>query len=131
MSDLYGSLSIQILKGSSRTLRLQVLDQEGNAVNLSAPAATVYFTVRKREGDADPAIISKVSSTPSQITILTPQVDADKKGKADIFLVPADTANLTPDQYRYDVWVVQGVTAHYVVIPPSGFEVRPSVTVIP
>lgn len=128
MSDLVGSASFHIVKGTTLTLQLTVLDQDGNTVSLAS--ATVYFTVRLQEGDADPPLISKSSANPLQIEILTPQTDVSKKGRANIYLQPTDTLSLGPDQYRYDVWVTIG-TARYCVIPPSMMEIRPSVTVLP
>lgn len=128
MPDLIGSAAFPIIRGTSLTLGLTVLDQSGATVDLST--ATVYFTVRRQEGDADPPLISKSSVNPAQIEILTPQSDVSKKGRANIYLTPTDTSGLAPDQYRYDVWAVIG-TLRYCVIPPSMMEIRPSVTVLP
>lgn len=127
MSHTSDPNNIQITQGESQTRRLTVRDADGNLVDLTG--CVVYLTVKAKEGDTV-ALISKVSTTPSQILILTPQT-LDNKGKADIFFTPTDTLTMTPKDYRFDTWVVLASLQRKVVIRPSPFTVQPTVTVIP
>lgn len=126
-SMLLAANSVSIYKGSSKTLCLTVNNGTGcdsgtGPVNLTG--ATIYFTVKCREGDPSP-IISKSSNVVGQIVITEPRA-----GKAKIYLTPLDT-NLDPGQYKFDVWVVLSSGKRYPVVTPSIIEILPAVTEIP
>ena len=114
---------LNIVRGVSKTLRLTVVDEDGDAVDLTD--AVVYFSVKILLSDAE-AVIEKTSETPADITILAQS--GDTLGKADIFLVPSDTLSLSAEKHYYDVWVELVTGARYCVVSPSAFWIRRGVT---
>lgn len=115
-----------ILRGTSKTYRLTVVDDDGARVDLTG--ATVHFTVRTALG-APTAAIAKTSANPLQIAILN-QAVATTKGQADIMLTPSDTSSLL-GKLIYDVWVVLVSGSRYGVVEPSTFLVNRAVTELP
>lgn len=117
-----------ILRGTSKTYRLTVIDDNGDRVDLTG--ATVYFTVRTALGAA-PASIAKTSANVLEIEILNQAVPATK-GQADIFIAPSDTASPPLlGKLIYDVWVVLVSGKRYCVVEPSAFLVNRAVTELP
>ena len=116
-----GPDTIEVYKGESKTLVLTVLDENRAAQDLTG--ATLTMTVRKRITDTT-AVITKVSTTVTEIEIQTPATD----GKAKIFLVPADTSALAVGPYVYDVWVTLSSGRRSPVIKPSLFSILQAVT---
>lgn len=112
--------ALEILRGSTKTLRLSVQDSEGEAVDLTG--ATVYFTVKKKIGDSLP-LFQKISTNLTQAEIY----DA-KGGIAKIYLYPADTQQRCPGDYYFDIWVVTSTGKQFAVVPPSKFTIEASVT---
>jgi hypothetical protein len=115
--------AMEMYRGTSKTFILEITDEEGAVVNLTG--STIYFTV-KDSIDAVNPLIQKKSSDALQIDIYDPV-----GGKAKIYLDPADTQALALKPRIFDVWVVLTSGKRYVVIPPSDFVLKPSVTVIP
>jgi hypothetical protein len=115
--------SIEMYRGTSKTFILEVTDEAGDVVNLTG--CTIYFTVKERLEEVNP-LIQKKSSDAMEIDIYDPT-----GGKAKIYLNPADTQALALKPRTFDVWVVLSSGKRYVVIPPSDFVLKPSVTVIP
>ena len=122
-SALLPANSLSIFKGTSRTLELHVIDSTGKCVNITG--ATIVFTLKKCAGDQFP-IIQKTSASILQVEITDP-----KGGVARIYLNPADTMNLDPGDYVYDVWIILASGKRYVLIPESTFTVLQGVTVLP
>lgn len=120
-----GAQTIELFKGQSKTFLLSVKEEPANTP-ADLTGATVYFTVKRRVGDAT-AIIAKTSATVTEIEILVPETD----GKAKIFLSPSDTNAMSPGNYVYDVWVELVSGKRYPVIEPSAFVLKDSVTVFP
>lgn len=120
--DLSSDNPISMIRGSSRTLELHVVDTEGNERDITD--ARVLFTVKRAMGDTQP-LIQKDSVDPLQIELVAPRT-----GRARIYLYPADTRSLSARAYPYDVWVLLD-GKNYCVIPPSEFKVEPSVTQVP
>ncbi len=115
--------ALEVVKGSSRTLPLQVTDPvTGAAVNLTS--STIYFTVKRKLSDTIP-LIQKTTTLSSEIALTLP-----REGEAEIYLLPADTGRLDAGSYLFDVWVILADGTRHPVIPPSSFEVQPSVTVL-
>lgn len=115
--------AIQIIRGASRTVELAVTDDTGAPVDLTG--AKVYLSVKSSPTDARP-LIQKVSTDSTQVEITTP-----REGKAKIYFVPADTQNLDPHEYTFDVWAVLASGKRYPIIEPSIFAVQPGVSFIP
>jgi len=116
-----GSQTVEVQQGETVTLQLSVVDTDGNPVDLAT--TTVWFTVRRRPGDAR-LLIQKDSSDIAEVEILSPTAD----GIANIMLVHDDTKNLRPDTYAFDAWIAYPGGAVHPVIEPSPFIVTPTVT---
>lgn len=115
--------ALEVVKGSSRTLPLVVTDPStGEAVNLTS--SMIYFTVKRKISDPIP-LIQKTTTLSSEIALTAP-----REGKAEIYLLPSDTIRLDAGSYLFDVWVILADGKRHPVVPPSSFEVRPSVTVL-
>jgi hypothetical protein len=115
--------SVTVIRGSSKTFQLTVVDQLGKPVDLTG--AALFFTVKEKLEDPYP-LIQKKSSDPTQILITNP-----KGGVAQIYLLPQDTANREPKDHVFDCWISLVSGKRYPVIPPSTFEVVAGVTAIP
>jgi|6_EtaG_2_1085325.scaffolds.fasta_scaffold09746_3 hypothetical protein len=87
-----------IPRGDSREYRLEVTDENENVVNITG--ATIYFTVKSFNSDADPGAFQLSSANPAQITI-----DDGGNGKARIFVTNTNTQDLDIKRYVYDVQV--------------------------
>lgn len=109
--------SITIVRGDSRVLRIDVLDENGAAYN-PAPLDTITMTVRKgshrgeiviqkETGDADVAVIS---------------------GGWQITIQPEDTEELSYTLYFYDIEVTLEDGYKQTVIPYSSFNLVREVT---
>lgn len=123
MSILFPENAITIIRGSSKTLKLTVTDENGAMVNLTG--ATVYFSVKVAERDPQP-LFQKSSLNPAQAEITVP-----REGVALIYLQPSDTQNLDPHEYVFDAWVILANGKRYPVVKPSVFAVQPGVSFIP
>ncbi len=120
---------ISFIRGETKTLRVTITDEDGELLNLTG--STVYFRLKQKITDADPAIILKDSGTPTDIEILLPQTTLTNTGRADIKLVPSDTSGLTPGKYVYDVWIALASGAEHTVVKPSVFFIEQAVTQLP
>lgn len=114
--------AVTVIRGSSKTFQLKVVDQLGKPVDLTG--AALFFTVKEKLEDPYP-LIQKKSSDPTQILITNP-----KGGVAQIYLQPQDTANRDPIEHVFDVWASLAGGKRYPVIPPSSFEIVAGVTMI-
>lgn len=115
--------SIFLTQGAARTLTMSVTDSSGAVVNLTG--ATVVFTVKVRSSDTA-VVFRKTSSDPTQIQI----VDA-RAGLVSIFIEAADTKYRNPQEYIFDIWVIEPSGRPYPVIQPSPFVIQPGVTFLP
>lgn len=122
-SSILPENALSIIRGSSKTLELSVVDDSDAAVPLTG--AQIYFTV-KRCADDSQSLISKTTAVITQI-----EITSAVGGKARIFLNPGDTQNMPAGNYTFDVWVVLTSGKRFPVVLPSTFEVLPGVTVIP
>lgn len=114
--------SLDVIRGSSKTLALTVLDETGAPVDLTG--ARVIFTVKSSPTDGVP-LVQKDSNVPTQVGI-----DSPRTGEAKIYLQPADTHGMDPIEYIFDVWVVLASGKRYPVVQPSIFRIKPGVTVL-
>lgn len=123
MSILAPENSVEIIRGSSLTLRLSVTDEGDKPVNLSG--AQIYFTVKVQVEDVDP-VFQKSTHNASEL-----EIDDATGGVARVYITPADTQKLDARKYFFDVWVILNNGRRFPVIPVSEFVVKPGVTVIP
>lgn len=115
--------SVTLVRGTSRTLELQITDVDsGEPIDLTS--ATLYFSVSTKGRPSVP-VVYKDSTNAVQIEI----VDA-KGGLAAVHIYPADTYYLQESNYAYDVLMDIG-TDRYIVIEQSDFFVRPITTQLP
>ena len=119
-SYLNTSNLLEIVRGTSKTLDVTVLDEDGDPFDLTG--ATIWFTVKKVISD-EFAVIQKKSDVPAEIVI----TDA-RAGTCEIYLLPDDTRLLDVREYVFDIWVVTAAGARYLVAGPSTLELQNSVT---
>lgn len=127
MDTLLPRNAISIIRGSSKAIELAIR-KDGAAFDLTGVA--LYFTVAEpRYPDAAEApenptpVIEKTSEDGIEVT-------SAPYGLATITILPADTAELVPGDYLYDVWaVVQD--AQFCVVEPTLFQIRAGVTRLP
>jgi len=117
--------AVEIVRGTSKTLELTIYDDDLEKPEpVDITGATLIFTVKHRVEDAVP-LIQKKSTDSAQIVLIAP-----REGRARIYLVPADTQNLEPKPYVFDVWLIL-TGKRYAVVAPSIFEVHAGVTLLP
>jgi len=98
---------LDIFANNDRQLRLLVRDPELNVVDLTG--ATCVFTVKELPTDTVP-VIELSTAVPAE-----GMIGAADEGEAFFFLVPADTASLTIEQYVWDVRVTAADGKTYTV----------------
>lgn len=85
------------LKINRGTTYTRSLDFKVNGVATTLVGATVRFTMKPTEFDAD--------ADDSAASVLKNVTNGDASGHAEITIAPADTATLTPGKYFYDIKV--------------------------
>lgn len=115
--------NLRFIRGTSKTYRVTVVDDDGERVDLTG--ATAHFRVKLTIDDVS-AVITKISTTPAQITILTQS--GTTLGQYDVFIVPGDTSMLAPATYVYDSFVVLASGKRYCVLEPAEFVIERAVT---
>ncbi len=122
------STKLTIIKGATKTYLLVVTDEDG-AVDLTAH--TLFLTIKRTVDDAN-ATIEKVSTDVAEIQIITPQATVTNTGKANVFLLPADTNTLDPDKdYVLDAWIQLSTGEKHQIVVPRVVEVEQPVTLVP
>lgn len=122
MSLLLPENAVEIYRGMSKTLELAVTDAQGKAVDITG--STVHFTVKQDIRDGT-ATVQKSSASSSQIELTSPRL-----GIARIYIVPADTQNLDPASYTFDVVLIMPGGKRYLVVPPTALVILPGVTTV-
>lgn len=102
-------------KGEDRTYTIFVVDEEGDAVDITGFG--IEWQVKTGTGVVDPPSISK--SVGSGITITPDQVA--NKGEATLEINPTDTSSLAAAIYKYDLVVIDLSAERQLVIAPSTF----------
>lgn len=97
------SLTLSLVRGESARYLVTITDEDDEPEDLTG--ATIYWRVKAAASDADPALIAKSSADASEIDILD-QTDPDLLGQCEVYLVPADTAGLTPGSFVFELRVV-------------------------
>jgi len=125
-----GSTTLHITRGESGTFLLTVTNQTTN-VPIDITGAKVWFTVKNRVEDVNAIIAKKnlaAGGVDGQILITLPQTGL-AIGQAQVFIDPADTAGLDPEQtYWCDAWVQITTNKRYQVIANTPFTIDPAVT---
>jgi len=114
--------AVEVIKGTNRSFLLTVTKDTGDPQSLAG--GRVVLTVREALDSTRPVLV-KTSDSSLQIAI----TDA-RGGKATIYFVPADTRNLEPKQYVFDVWVQLAGGERYAVIPPTTLDLQLGVTTL-
>ena len=116
---------VEVVASEDQTFRLTVTDSAGSPEDLTG--RTLRFTVRKKGAHLDPtALISKSSLVSGEIDLVPPL----SNGEADITLVPADTDSLKPEDYLYDVWLIEATSEQYNIISSTKFSIKQRITVV-
>lgn len=115
ISNLIGSIeglmanqNIELYRGDSRTFKVTVKDENGNAVDITG--ASIKFSVKERIGDAS-YVFQKTSAQSSEITI----TDA-ANGEYEVYIVPANTQNLDIVSYQYDSELIVATGEVYTIV---------------
>ena len=118
--------TIEIVRGSSRTIEVKITDLDGVAVDITGGRVIMALKEYIEDPD-DQCKFIKDSNIVTEALITN-----GTGGIVRIFLVPSDTHNLTPGfDYVYDIWLVQASGDRFSVVGPSVFKVTESVTRIP
>ena len=119
---------IVIKRGQSSTIPLTV-DPLGALIDITA--AKLWFSVKNRFEDVAAVIFKRnllAGGVDEQIKAADPQTGAGL-GKATVYLVPADTLNLSSDEsYWCDAWVELSTGERYQIMPNTPFKIDPAVT---
>lgn len=115
--------SIEIIRGSSRTLALTVTDGEGDPVNLTG--GRIIMTVKCRISDSEVLFQKDSDEGAAEIEITNAS-----SGEAKIYIQPSDTSGLAAASYVFDVWVLLSSGSRHLVIGPGTFVVKAGVTVL-
>lgn len=104
--------TIEIVRGTTNTLQVSVLDANGAAYNLGSNEKIVLGLKAKPE-DTE--------------LLLVKTAEIIGEGLFKIVLCPEDTAQLAPGRYSYDVGLDNG-TDFFNIIEPGPFVIEPNVT---
>lgn len=125
------SNAIHVVRGESKTLEVTVKDTTGSLVDVTG--TKVWFTVKRRIEDVATIITKKnaaAGGAAAQALVTLPQTGTSK-GKFQVYLLPADTAALSPAvAYVCDVWIEMASGKRYQVARTRSFVVDPAVTVV-
>jgi hypothetical protein len=122
MSVQGGDNTIDIYRGSSKTLELTITKDDGTAVDLTS--AILVLTVKRDLADSLP-IFQKTNKNSGPDVTITNAIGGIVRFKIN----PADTQKLDVRQYSYDIWVILASGNQYPVITPSVFNVQAGVTI--
>lgn len=106
--------------GSNLTLALTVRRKNRSPVDLTG--ATVHWRMKRSTSDTSD-LVAKSSAVATEIVITSAL-----KGKAQVFLLPADNIGLEPGTYVYDSWVVTAADAKLSVVTPTPINLVQPVT---
>lgn len=123
------SNAISIFKGETKDIELPVTratkQPDGSFADLvvDLTSAKITFTMKKTAEDSRP-LIKKTTDDPTEIEVVGDPVD----GEALIHLVPADTLNMEPGDYLFDIWIELSPTEHFPLVENAKFELKQPVT---
>ncbi len=87
---------VYMYKGDDKTLRVTVADQDSIAIDLLD--CSLRFSLKALATDETP-LIEKTTVDSAEIAIIPPT----SQGIAEVYLIPADTVDLAPGTYAFDV----------------------------
>jgi hypothetical protein len=96
--------NLKVNRGTTFTISFQY---QKNNVNHTLVGATVRFTVKDEEFDAN--------ATDSNALVLKNVTSGNSDGYAEIVINPADTSNIAPGNYYYDIKVQEAGAEIYKV----------------
>ena len=103
---------ISVVRGTTNFFGITVTDTDGHQIQ-DRDGQKLIFAVKKNPKDNDPLIV-KAMTVPIN-------------GEYWLDFTPADTADLEPGKYFYDVGMQYG-SAFYNVIEASTFEIKPNIS---
>lgn len=108
---------IEFVRGDDATFKATLKDDNGDAYNLTSCVLTLRVKRKRTHADGD-ALIDKVSSDVTEISIPTPT-----NGIAYIYFVPTDTLSRTDGEdlevgfkYAYDLELVNSISKKYTIL---------------
>lgn len=104
---------LSIVRGTSNSFGITVTDAEGNVFTLETGQVLV-FAIKKRPKDEERVLVKPITHTVN--------------GEYYLELSPADTADLAPGKYFYDVGMQHGESIFYNIIEASVFEIKPNIS---
>jgi len=104
---------IEIVRGTTNAFSIAVTDKNGAPYTLETGQVLV-FGLKRHWNSEDRVLAKKITGTVN--------------GEYYLELTPADTADLEPGKYCYDVGLQHGSYVFYNVIEPSIFIIKPNVT---
>jgi len=119
MSDISNINKIRVARGENKTINLTVTEKK---IPVDITNHTITFTVKSGPTEAA-NLIQKTTALITEIDIVDPTI-----GRADIFLVPADTVSIVHGDYVYDIWIEPPSADRFQIVPVSKFLVRDRVT---
>jgi hypothetical protein len=115
--------SVNIIRGTSKTLLLTVSNTDGTYYDLTG--GKLVLTVKSSNYD-DLPLLQKITTSAAQAVITKP-----REGLVEFYLDPVDTNGLDPRAYVFDVWLITAAGERYAVVPESAFVVSAGVTYLP
>ena len=115
MSDTRNDLQ-PLYRGDGREYNLVFTDSNGGAIDISG--WKVYFTMKKDYKDDDTKAVIKKDITTHSL----------EKGKTTIILLPADTKDIKPDNYCYDIQVKRGTEDSILTVISGMINIKADVT---
>lgn len=104
---------ISIVRGTTNSFGIAVTDEDGTPYTLETDQVLV-FGIKKKPTDLERVLVKTITHTVN--------------GEYYLELTPADTRDIEPGKYFYDVGMQQGESVFYNVIEASVFEIKPNIT---
>lgn len=104
---------MSLIRGTTNSFGVTVTDEEGNEYTLEEDQVLV-FGLKRNEFDENRVLVKKITRR--------------SNGEHYLEISPADTANLEPGTYYYDIGMQQGENVFYNVVESSKFIIKPNVT---
>ncbi len=99
-----------IPRGSTKTMSIVVKNSRGVVQDITG--MTIEVAVKRNPDDREEELVFKTTATPGDGEFVNAVL-----GLVDMYFLPADTEDLTPDTYWFDVWAVEGADRYQIVVP--------------
>lgn len=106
-------VTLQMTRGSTLRVRLQVLGENGAPVNLANGPATLALVVKRKASQGSADLIVTGALNPSEGV-----------NRAEFAITPDNTKFLDPGRYTYDVWMTHP-GGRDPIVPYSPFLIEP------